>query len=629
MRNFRLFVGGCLTVLAASTMMQAQTLTQDWAVKKNLPTAGNARWATVVNGKIVTNDRTTSTLYYIDKDDITTVTGLGTAGTAITSDQAGNLIISNSFVSNASCTNFKVLPAGETELVDLTVTLPDGVTAGRMDFIGRATGDIMSKDGGAFYVAPNGSEKIAKIFIINGVQDTDLSTAFVSKNACSTDGIVQPTKQSSNDEFVSRPTRQQKCFSHPDNGEDVLYSVVGTANATAGGDAFILNDVLYTIEPCGTNYVDGFQIVDRSTNTVVATHEAEFSTPAAKPNQNVLIAKAVDSFTVAIYQYVPGQMAAKYTFELPKPKMYIIGQSEGSAWNPTDGIEMTWVGDYVYNATITTKSTAQNIGFTTVLAENNDDGGWSYVNANRYGLSTNDQDGSLAEDLTISKNTNAVRVGLGTFFVRINLLKGTLYIAPTKMYVIGNTNKADGHGWSSTDESYMAESDPEKPGVFVFNPIDMKVADKAVGEEGADDLSYFAFVTGIDKSWDVVNGSRWCPNKKDGEMTKEEEYTDFGKYSDGAFCIKNGAYKLTLDLNAKEVFAEYLTTTGVEKVGNDAARVVGGNGTISILGEATNVSVYNVAGQAVALNTPLRTINAARGMYIVTVDGKAVKVFVK
>lgn len=52
---------------------------------------------------------------------------------------------------------------------------------------------------------------------------------------------------------------------------------------------------------------------------MVATHENEFSKSAAAPNQNAISVEKVDEYTAAIYQYVPGQIAAKYTFSIPKP----------------------------------------------------------------------------------------------------------------------------------------------------------------------------------------------------------------------------------------------------------------------------------------------------------------------
>lgn len=310
--------------------------------------------------------------------------------------------------------------------------------------------------------------------------------------------------------------------------------------------------------------------------------------------------------------------------------MYILGQNEvGDAWNPTSGIAMTWESGNVWSATVTTAPGRENLGFVSVLAEDNNSDGWAYVNGNRWGLENDKQEGALAEKLTVSKNSNSINVGVGTFFIRMNLDDNTLYIAPTKLYVIGTSNKAEGHHWAPNDDSYMAESDPETPGVFTFDPIDLKVEGKAVGEEAEADLAYFAFVTGIDAEWGPVNNSRWCPNNKDGELTDNTDFTDFGKHYDGAFMIKNGAYKLTVDLNTKTVKAVYLTSSGVGQVGAEAAGVIAADGQIRIVGDAATVSVYNAAGLAVAINSAERTFAVARGMYVVVVDGKATKVVVR
>ena len=506
-------------------------------------------------------------------------------------------------------------------MIDLAVTLPEGVKAGRLDFLGRAVGNVMSETGGALYITPAGSGKIAKIFVAKGAQVAEKSKAIAAGIACASDGHVQPADNNpETDNIFVRPARSQAFFDG--------FTKVGTANLTAGGDAVTLSGTLFTIEPCGTNYVDGFQIVNRKTNEVVATHENEFSIYAASPNQNALSVEKVDEYTAAIYQYVPGQMVAKYTFSLPK--MYILGQTEGGdVWNPTSGIAMTWEGGNVWSATITTAPDREYIGFSSVLAENNDDGGWKYVNGNRWGLENNNQEVVLAENMTLSKNSNSVKVGTGTFFIRVNLDEKTLYVLPTKLYVIGTSNKAEGHHWASNDDSYMAESDPETPGVFTFNPIDLKVEGKAVGEEAEEDFAYFAFVAEVNDSWDVVNSRRWCPDHKDAELTNNTDFTDFGRYTDGAFRIKNGAYKLTVDLNTKTVKAVYLTSSGVGQVGAEAAGVIAADGQIRIVGDAATVSVYNAAGQAVAINSAERTFAVARGMYVVVVDGKATKVIVR
>lgn len=623
MKKFKHILVCGLAVVASAVAVQAQTLTQDWKVTKGLPAAANARWGIGFDGKVYINDKSVPQIIAINAEGQTTV-ATSAVGTAISVDGAGNFIVNAGFPNAASSTTFKILPAGTTEMIDLAVTLPEGVKAGRLDFLGRAVGNVMSETGGAFYITPAGSGKIAKIFVAKGAQVAEKSKAIVAGVPCASDGHVQPADNNpETDNIFVRPARSQAFFDG--------FTKVGTANLTAGGDAVTLSGTLFTIEPCGTNYVDGFQIVNRKTNEVVATHENEFSIYAASPNQNALSVEKVDEYTAAIYQYVPGQMVAKYTFSLPK--MYILGQNEeGEAWNPTSGIAMTWEGGNVWSATVTTAPGRENLGFVSVLAENI--GGWDDVNGNRWGLEKDNQCGALAEKLTVSKNSNSVNVGVGTFFIRMNLDDNTLYIAPTKLYVIGTSNKAEGHHWAPNDDSYMAESDPETPGVFTFNPIDLKVEGKAVGEEAEEDLAYFAFVTGItitdtEADWGPVNNSRWCPDNKDGVLTDKTNFTDFGKHYNGTFCIKNGAYKLTVDLNTKTVKAVYLTSSGVEQIGAEAAGVIAADGQIRIFGDAATVSVYNAAGQAVAVNSAERTFAVARGMYVVVVDGKATKVIVR
>ena len=628
----RIMIGG-LAVVASALTMQAQTLTQDWKVTEGLPAASNARWGVGKAGKIYTNDKSVPQILAFTAEG-SSVVKASCKGTAISVDDAGNIIVNDKFSTADSSTTFKIFPADGSDVKDLTVTLPNGVSAGRMDFIGRTVGNVLSETGGAFYITPATSDKVAKIFVANGVQDFDRSMAFSADVACAADGVAQPVGNNpSDDDFIVRPSRTKSDFFRVDNSAAVKFTQVGTSNLTAGCDAVMLNGTLYTFETSGTNYVDGFQVVNRTSNEVVAAHENEFTSAAAKPNQNALSVEKVDEYTARVYQYVPGQMAAQYTFSIPKPtypKRYILGQNEdGEAWDPTRGIEMTTEDGVWYTATVTTVAGRENFAIVTDLAENNDDGGWEYVNSRRYGLATDNQDGAVAEEIMMRRTTNAVRLGIGAFFIRFGGDFNYLYVVPTRLYAFGNSNKADGHGWDSADQSYMAESDPATPGVFTFSPIDLKVEGKAVGEEGTDDMSYFAFKTNADGDWNVANGNRWCPDHKNGEMTDNTEYRDFGKNTDGAFCIKNGAYELTVDLNTRTIKAVYLTATSVEEVEGTAARVIAADGAIRIEGEAGSVSVYNAAGQAVAVNTQERTLSVARGMYVVVVDGRATKVVVR
>ncbi len=301
---------GGLAIVSAVSMANAQTLTQDWSHTTDIPAAANARWGTGFDGKVWTNDKSVQHLIYWDETGKTELQ-IGTNGTAISVDDAGNILINSGFPNAASSTAFQILPAGGDALQPLTVTMPANATAGRMDFMGRANGNILSEEGGAIYLCPQNSTAVAKIFIANGVQVPEKSKSFAVETAGGTDGVAQPLDNNpENDNYVACPNRTLKGF--------IGYTNVG-ANSTAAGDVVTLNGVTYSIEPTGTDYCDGFQIVDRSTDKVVATHEEEYSTAAARPNQNALTAEKVDEYTANIYQYVPGQLVAKYTFSLPKP----------------------------------------------------------------------------------------------------------------------------------------------------------------------------------------------------------------------------------------------------------------------------------------------------------------------
>ncbi|MBQ9074111.1 MAG: DUF4623 domain-containing protein, partial [Muribaculaceae bacterium] len=100
------------------------TLTQDWAQTENHITVASAGrcWSTGFNGKIYFNDYANSKLYYWTKSGLTDA-GTSTAGVALTSDDAQNIIISTTLWS-AAATSFKILPAGSTTYQDLAITLP-------------------------------------------------------------------------------------------------------------------------------------------------------------------------------------------------------------------------------------------------------------------------------------------------------------------------------------------------------------------------------------------------------------------------------------------------------------------------------------------------------------------------
>ena len=289
------------------------TLAQDWAVTSNILTANtNSRWAAGKGGKIYVNDMANSKLYYYTKSGRTEVCASAT-GSAIAMDDAGNIVI-NTTIYTAAATSFKILPAGKTTFQDLTVTLPDGMTTNQMQYLGHIVGDIMSETGGVMFLFPKDATSVAKIYIKKGAQASSkkIDIGVLTADAQS---IVIPLEKNVGSDAIAVRVRANNHFYYHNGSEFVAYANNGI-NKTQGGTLFTLNETLYAVEPIGTNYVDGFQVVDITNNKIVATHAAQFSTQAVAPNANCISAEIVGDYEARLYQYVPGQIAAQYTFKL-------------------------------------------------------------------------------------------------------------------------------------------------------------------------------------------------------------------------------------------------------------------------------------------------------------------------
>ncbi len=301
-------------------------LAQDWAVTTDLITAQTgSRWASGKDGKIYVNDFANSILYYYTSKGKTQV-GASAAGTAIAHDDAGNIILSSTIWTNAA-TSFKILPAGSTTFQDLAITLPDGMTTNYVQYLGRVVGNVMSSAGGVLFLFPNTSTSVAKIYIANGVQKSckKIDITAITADAQS---FAVPLENNMGSDAIAVRNRNNNHFYYHNGTEFVAYPNNGI-NKTQGGTFFILNETLYAVEPIGTNYLDGFQIVDITNNKIVATHAAQITAdPAYKPNANCISAEVTGDYEARLYQYVPGQLAAQYTFKLTTTGIEdVIGQN--------------------------------------------------------------------------------------------------------------------------------------------------------------------------------------------------------------------------------------------------------------------------------------------------------------
>ena len=303
------------TAKDAPAVITGYNLSQDWAQTSGHLTANtNTRWATAFEGKIYINDHANSMLYYWDANGLTNTNIASAAGTAITSDDAGNIIVSTSLYAGGN-TAMKVLPKGGKSFQDLALTMPDGVTANQMQYLGKAIGNIMSDEGGAIFIFPKEATAVAKIIVKNGAQ-TSATKIDVTAITADAQSIAIPLTNDINSNNIVARVRGAKHFYHNSGSEFVAYPDNGI-NTNQGGTVFTLNNTLFAVEPIGTPaYLDGFQVVDLTNNKVVATHDAQFTTAAAAPNANCITAEITGDLTAILYQYVPGQIAAQYTFSL-------------------------------------------------------------------------------------------------------------------------------------------------------------------------------------------------------------------------------------------------------------------------------------------------------------------------
>ena len=317
-----------LLLLAAVAMAfgaSAQTLTQDW--KHSVAQAwGDARQGVGTNGKVYVHVKTTGdvagqVLVY-DQNGLQNQTLPGGANCAITIDEAGHLVVSDAAFPNAWTTESTIKvynPATPDQIT--TLTIPEGALVGRVDFLGKAEGDLTG-DGNLFYVGMTGTG-IAKLVVTGGEVSADdsyqasLDEGYAANNYT----VVNPFMEDNEMKYLFVPRNAAPRVIVPDGDNFATEKVLTLPNkgASNGAEIFFLGGVKYVVYPTLPNYLDGFAISKIGKEETELVKEVA-STVAANPNStqaNWLNAEVVDEYTANIYQYVPGAYCAKYTFSLP------------------------------------------------------------------------------------------------------------------------------------------------------------------------------------------------------------------------------------------------------------------------------------------------------------------------
>ena len=141
-----------------------------------------------------------------------------------------------------------------------------------------------------------------------------------------------------------------------------------------------------------------------------------------------------------------------YTINVTKRPIYILGEVNGKDWAANDGVEMDTENGTIYTATVTTsKDNGNYFGFTSMLANDNDDGGWSYIAPYRFGAELNGEGDfwitdallNTALNLGADGTTRAYRLEKGEWNFSVDLSARTLTVTKVQQSIPGDI---DGSG---------------------------------------------------------------------------------------------------------------------------------------------------------------------------------------
>ena len=384
-----------------------------------------------------------------------TVHSVPVAATGITVDDAGNILVGTGFPNAASSTDFIIISADLQETYKLQVALPEGVSANRIDQYGKVVGDMLSEEGAYLWLAINANTMVATIKIANGEQVEDYSQASAPvKVAMNSSTLAQPAfftveeidalMDENGDLTKSFWTRNRGSSMNiygwnEDATEQVILSLTetganGETTKGAGAEGFAtfkIEGVTYFVVPMSLDASSRSAAIGvyDETGKLHATWTPE-GVATGMGQMGSIVVEAINEGAVAIYRFIPGVIAAKYTFapaaEEPEyegpAELYIVGYN--GEWDPANPtvIPMTETAG-VYEASLTFDNTEFK------FSENK--GSWDEFNAKAICIA-NDATVELGQATPIWKyaDTNckaAVETGKA-YIVSIDLINNTITI---------------------------------------------------------------------------------------------------------------------------------------------------------------------------------------------------------
>ncbi len=402
-----------------------------------------------------TNDSTFDTTYVKEtvKEIVHQVPG---AATGITVDDAGNILVGTDFPNAGSSTDLIIISSDLKNSYKLQLTLPEGVAAGRIDQYGHVVGDMLSEEGAYLWLAINGQTKVAVVKIANGEQVVDDYTV-ASENvsvSMNTSVLAQPAMWSvaDIDALIDEEANPSKSFWSRNRGsaqsiygwnedgtEQVVLSLTetganGETTKGAGAEGFAtfnLKGVTYFVVPMsldGSARSAAIGVYDE-TGKLHATYTPEGVATGMGQMGSIIVAP-INEEAVEIYRFIPGVIAAKYTFGLEKEAapLYLIGDVNGTSWSTSASLPMTYADGVYTIENVEVNDANAGYGYFSFVTAQGDD--WGTVNASvRYGAQTSDE--AIATDVAtaMSENWNAWMIAAGTYNITVDLTAMTVTVS--------------------------------------------------------------------------------------------------------------------------------------------------------------------------------------------------------
>lgn len=622
-----LAVAGAL-MTAGAAVAATPTVKLDWtkAIDKPDVVYNEARYGTGFGDKIYYMNKAASELWVYDHatDKTSKLATLpGPCGVGLTTDDAGNVLISASWAAADGTKFYIVTPEGEVSTLD--VTLDPDIAAGRMDFLGRVAGNLM--ENAIFYTFMQNNTKVQMINVTNGVQNLDDFSFFSSQPltfACGTNAICNPLYSfeelvDMGDDAVNAAAVRQRAnkYVYTCDGKDWT-ALPAPANTTTNDafDVFNLGGVDYQIIPTSITgkYNSGFSICDFEGNVIYSDYDADrelLNAAEGYTNGSAIIAHKVDENTVEIFTWYPMNSvhhAAKFTVSLPSEDpvapLYACGTINN--WSPENAVEMPYANGKWTLDLGTISSAAFKISTvkgpwdpTTEVPEGQN------FNSGVLGLGDTDTQLVFGQKTALipgAKNGNITISGKGTYVVEVTKEGETYYI-------------------ELTGELAPIEA-PEVEDVYLRGDFDSWAADAAykfndAGVEGSA-RKYVLYVK------DAINGLF-----KIGDASDNWTVVNFGG-EEGSTITIGPKYKLVQ--NGKNLTASNLAdVTFVFRHSGDPAVA----STLQLQkGDTTGVEAIEVADETPATYYNLQGVevkaeNLGTGIYVKVAGGKASKVIVK